>query len=413
MLTLLIIAGLLVTFWTLSWAGLAWTDRGPALAEPVPPGGAHLPAIDGLRGILALSVVITHAHSTRSLYVVGRWVSDDSVFSQTGLYAVTLFFFITGFLFWSRLQRDPRPRLAKHFGSRARRLGPAYRASMLLLFGIVAYQSGWTLLEPVPLVVTEVVNWLGFMAWSPMPINGLANSEFINAGVAWTLRLEWLFYLMIPFCGWFAAKPWRAGLFLVVGTLGLRRLAMPAFSFEVIPAAVRAAAIQFSFFLMFVFSGGIAAAVVRTWIAGRLPAGLIRHPSVSALSLGGVVAVWLFGPADFGMVESGCLFVPFLLVALGNDWFGLLTTQTTLFLGKISYSIYLLHGFGLYLGMALINRFYPVATMSGSLYRPLVAGLGGVIILGSTVWHQWFEAPFMRAKRPAPAANLPLSPAQS
>src|SRR4051812_45357279 len=119
-LNLAILWGLLAAFWLVVWACQA-VSRGssPAQATAPTPGAAHLLSIDGLRGVLALSVFVGHAAGARMWYRTGQWGAEvGPVFGQVGVYAVTMFFFITGFLFWEKLLRNPKPNIGAHLKSR-------------------------------------------------------------------------------------------------------------------------------------------------------------------------------------------------------------------------------------------------------------------------------------------------------
>src|SRR3954467_5416037 len=113
----------------LGFVEISFRVRGsaPVSGVVVPP--AHLAPIDGLRGLLATSVLIHHATCLRTWHLTGSWKAASPFFNNCGSYAVTMFFFITGFLFWSKLQRNPRPAIGPHLRSRIARLGPAYWAS--------------------------------------------------------------------------------------------------------------------------------------------------------------------------------------------------------------------------------------------------------------------------------------------
>ena len=55
----------------------------------------------------------------------------------------------------------------------------------------------------------------------------------IDAGVVWTLRFEWMFYLVLPFLRWFTRGPrflLLLGAALIVSTVGARAAAKPALS---------------------------------------------------------------------------------------------------------------------------------------------------------------------------------------
>ena len=96
---------------------------------------------------------------------------------------------------------------------------------------------------------------------------------------------------------------------------------------------------------------------------------------------------------------------------------GALRQRPLLFLGQISYSVYLIHCL---LYAAILIPLYNVlgpSMKSGSLYWIVVLVIAPVIIGMSTLWNQTFELPFMGKKttaaRPvsvAPLQPVPLSP---
>lgn len=67
----------------------------------------HSP-LDGIRGILALSVFSHHFFKNYFFQTTGRWQSPNiDFFTNLGSVPVSLFFLITGYLFFGKL-RQPR-----------------------------------------------------------------------------------------------------------------------------------------------------------------------------------------------------------------------------------------------------------------------------------------------------------------
>lgn len=96
---------------------------------------SRIPALDGLRGVLAISVFVHHAYLTRRAAVTGSWGAPDNAFIQAlGLGAVAIFFMITAFLFWSRaLSAGGRIAPLRLYRARLRRIYPAFAGSIALL----------------------------------------------------------------------------------------------------------------------------------------------------------------------------------------------------------------------------------------------------------------------------------------
>src|SRR6185437_12688581 len=83
-----------------------------------------------LRGILALSVLFHHACITYFFYKNGKWEPPPSVFyAAIGPIAVTLFFVLSGYLFWRKARvAGGVPNVGKFFRARFRRILPVYYA---------------------------------------------------------------------------------------------------------------------------------------------------------------------------------------------------------------------------------------------------------------------------------------------
>src|SRR5438067_516673 len=86
--------------------------------------------------------------------------------------------------------------------------------------------------------------------------------------------------------------------------------------------------------------GGLASEVGRIAILRRVAVG----PWGAVLSIAGLAS--LFGAYSTAYTVSAylILFVFFVPVALGNSLFGLLRLRAVVFLGEVSYDVYMLHG---------------------------------------------------------------------
>ena len=68
--------------------------------------------IDGLRGVLALSVVFYHGYLTERLISGGVWrIPTSRFFAHLGPSAVAVFFMITGYLFWATMNTVDNKRI--------------------------------------------------------------------------------------------------------------------------------------------------------------------------------------------------------------------------------------------------------------------------------------------------------------
>lgn len=357
--------------------------------------------LESMRGLLALAVVIHHAlvwyflMFDHTSYITGP---NSTFYSQLGTAPVTLFFFITGFLFWSKLISNPKPPVGPFLKARFRRLGPAYLGTAALLFTVVAVLTHFRLeTSPVELARDVVRVILG----KTPELNGLATAPWLWA-VTWTLQFEFLFYLLVPFLGWFAQTLWRSLLFiggcnvLYAASFAVERYDVHLPGFFMIQTLLR--------FLSSTFCVGfIAAHLVRMEAVHRLARSVLAAP----LAIGLILVTLFFLHAQQGPLESLALAVPFVVIACGCDFWGTLRKKALLFLGQISYSVYLVHC--LVYGAILIPLSGVLHTelKSSLVYWSIVLVTGPIIIAVATLWNRSFELPFMMKRSAAVAKIIP------
>jgi peptidoglycan/LPS O-acetylase OafA/YrhL len=84
---------------------LKWADAAPTEVA------VRVSTIDGLRGLLALAVFFHHTAIWHQYLITGEWRFPPSRFyANLGPAGVSMFFMITGYLFWSQtLKAKGRP----------------------------------------------------------------------------------------------------------------------------------------------------------------------------------------------------------------------------------------------------------------------------------------------------------------
>ena len=337
----------------------------------------YLP-LDGLRGFLALGVFFHHAVVFYFFYVTGKWQVPPSVFyTLLGQIAVSLFFMITGFLFWSKaIQTRGKVNPIKLLQSRLRRLVPMYVVSVLLVFGVAFIASGLMLRSSYPDLANQMLRWMSFGFMDLPDVNGLKKSWIINS-VYWTLRYEWLFYLLLPFIAWAYRDVAFVVLALVAGALVLTLHGHIVL-------------------LSFVFGA------VTAWLSSKNIIWLMRL-ALSRLAAVGVFAILalLFWRLDtaYTLRAGAMLFVVFFILAAGNSLFGLLVSAPARLLGATSYSLYLLHSPILFLVLYFVNRWTPIASLDALSYWSVVGLAGCLLVLAAALTFRWVEYPFMSQRR--------------
>lgn len=285
--------------------------------------------LDALRGIAALAVVAFH-YTTQYGQQYGHTTPLGFGF-PVGNYGVNLFFLISGFVIFMTLERT---RNAMDFVvSRFSRLYPAYWAA-LMLTGIVVYTLGMPEqrlpLHDLLLNLTMVQQILG--------------AEHLD-GSYWTLQVELFFYAQMLM--WFVLVQLKR-IHLII----LAWLALAVGYGEVVQHHM-----HFSYLarelLILQHIPFFALGILFYRLHTRPDENLLNY-AMMALCL---VAIAIVKPTVFLWVALGCCGIFLLFV---NNMLSWLRGAFFVFLGSISYSLYLLHqAIGFALIHALENRGVP------------------------------------------------------
>ncbi len=206
----------------------------PAGAAPAPAVAAesvrtevgNIPAIEGLRGVAVLWVMVFHFVVVRDgkfddafIAFLKDWPVLD-VFVRNGYLGVDLFFLITGFLLtlpWFRHADAglPAPDWRTFYARRARRILPAYYVQLVFLFFVVLpllFPRLWV--QSTPMVVGNLGAHATFLHYT----NPLTSASMTVNGALWTLAIEMQYYVLVPLVApLFVKWPWRSlvGAFLI------------------------------------------------------------------------------------------------------------------------------------------------------------------------------------------------------
>lgn len=315
-------------------------------------------AIDGLRGFLAIAVIVHHIGINHSYYLSGLWdLTPSRLNTFLGRSAVAMFFMITSFLFWGRAIASNGEIDARQFYiSRIRRVVPMYfLASGLLVITALAL-THFRITVGAKELLQQILAWLLFTIPGAPSINGLDKTYLINT-VFWSLAFEWKFYLLLPLIAIFARR-YVQWIFAVVSSMLIYAFSQTGLEW---------------FFLF----GCVTAVLVRVEWVSRVA----RHELASLLAIACLGAVLLWQPLVYSFAGASLLLVPFLIFASGNSVFGILTCRPARMLGLISYSIYLMHNWVLYLASRAINHFTPVANLT-----PIEYWLVGLMVVLATLF---------------------------
>jgi len=345
----------------------------------------HIAALDGVRGLTMLLVVLAHSNQ-HGLYPIGSWLS----FEVGGRYGVFLFFVLSAYLLTrqfldSGMTRGTlRPQLSEYFFRRFARIYPLYAAAVTAYF------------------LPALVMGQGLYIHTP---GQLFESLTLQHGysIFWTIPVEVAYYFLLPlvalFLLTFTRRPWLAygglGVLIAAGALFLPRTYDGGF---------------WPFVFVFLMGSLLAMAVKDleplTCGEGRSCRAIRRLADVSAfvaLAFVLLLIVEIRAPAalayyshpfafyfdffQFGLVS--CSLILFTLMG-GGVARGFFELQPLRFLGKISYSGYLWH-------MLVLRTYVKLTPIPGSTLNFYIC-LTLILLLAYGSWYV-FEHRLYRSRQ--------------
>jgi peptidoglycan/LPS O-acetylase OafA/YrhL len=359
----------------------------------------RLRALDGLRGIAALGVLVWHVLDRVAHDVVAPATAASPLIANLGKYGVSLFFVLSGFLLarpllaWLLGERA-RPDFARYLRARVLRIVPAW---LLVVAVVVPIARPDLLRAPADLLQLAT---LSYMSFDPEPVRYVVPQS-------WTLTIELAVYLTLPLVAILAApfvrrvpQAWR-GHVLAAGLGGIVLFSIvwqhvmyqvdgrPLHDVRPLNHLVPVFADHFAL-------GGLVALAV---LLRRGPAGRAAAALGAVVFLGGAVAaerVDVLRPESRSLVAAGlALAVLAAATARGGRVAGALAGRPAVHAGQRSYAIYLWH-YPLLEAAAGLGL-----TGAGSSPVPVIAGLAVASLIAAEISWRLVEAPALaRIDRP-------------
>jgi peptidoglycan/LPS O-acetylase OafA/YrhL len=364
---------------------------------------SHTPALDGLRGIAILLVMLHH------FTILQPSTAFEASFANTvliGWCGVDLFFVLSGFLITGILidARGSERYFSSFYARRTLRIFPLYYlVTFLALVVLPAFPYWYDLLAGAGAPQAQLPYWLYFSNFAIA-----ARERFLHGvlDISWSLAIEEQFYLLWPAVV-LLCPPRALGALCALIMLAAPLARTAALANGVDPVAV--------YVLPFFRADALATGALLAWLARRAP--LARFSAVAAgvgvLAAAGLAAVswrdgatWWWGTAmrHVGYSLLALTGGAMLVAALGNAqehwWPRALSAGWLRAFGKYSYALYLFH----LPVMRVVREFVMAPEQFGS----VGSVLGGqfVFYLAATVpafalaWVSWrvLERPILRAK---------------
>lgn len=351
-------------------------------------GGRFIPAVDGLRCMAILAVVLYHLED----YVVHKhpqWNAAD--YASTWLHrvlhiggcGVPLFFAISGFILGlpfieARLGHRSRVPLSRYYWRRITRLEPPYLINLTIMSVLLAGVKGATFEEMWP-------HWLASAGYVHGLIYGTMST--INF-VAWSLEVEVQFYLVAPLLTavLYAPPHWlRRGVMLsAIGILIAGKIAAGGVLITSWPFALP------NFLDHFLVGLLLADVYASDWFSS--PALHWRWDVLAVCGWGGVLATQLLNGGNVWLPLA--TLVAFAGSLRGTGFHAILSQPAVVVIGGMCYTIYLYH-FAVIsaVGRFLIGR-WPDAGYVPTLALHVVI-LVPLVLATSAILFWLFERPFM------------------
>ncbi len=358
----------------------------------------RVPELDGLRGVLAWTVVASHILLTSGWF--DPLVPRFAILGDVPESAVDVFMLLSGFAITHLLML--RPPTSQYFLRRACRIVPAYFVALVIgmaVNGLLADNLRQMPPGSVAPVYLQIANISASRAWIDAPLHflflhGVFPAAVLPAlpytilGVAWSLSLEAQFYVVAP--PMFAAcRRWRGAIFVLVFVVAATTLfagrIIAAFSNAFLPAKA-------AFFLV----GALSYFAVQQRNGNRRDLLLCTLPAIA------LAAFWWRGTGRFYEALLPPIVWVAVIVAVRFDRLTalrrMLNSRPLQWLGLVSYSTYLFHAPVLYALQAVIWRWIKPESSAVLLAWTAALGVPAVALVSALSWHL-VEAPFQQLGR--------------
>ncbi len=374
---------------------------------------ARLLCLDGLRGVLATYVMVSHV---APFAVMPDWLASALSHGRAG---VDAFFVLSGLVIVQSLQAHRYSR-RRFLAARAWRIFPVYLLVLAVAVAVQALDGRFAggLWDALPWIAPHgtardlwsygwPANWQASLLAHLTMTHGLFPDAVLPdvwmgfLGPAWSLSAEWQFYLLAAL-----VAPWlRRG-----------RLGLMGFAALLLALAAAGAAWQAVAPVGLTFSRAFLPNEAQYFALGVASAALLSSPALTParwVAFGAVLAATMLlcgldgaNKLAVPLVWLACLAAQCLPGRTGTGWLAwLLTRRALLWLGAVSYPLYLVHA--------------PVQKLLG---RALAVASGGDAAWFSAIWlpaslllpvglawllHVWVEVPTMRWAKGGPTGVAP------
>ena len=351
-------------------------------------GRFYLPELDGLRFFAFLAVFLSHV----AVFSNGANEAKPAIiqiFNLVGRFGVDLFFALSAYLLTVLMIREKDRfgglNVRAFYMRRLLRIWPLYFTWIAALMLTRHFWSDFSIGFFVP--------WLLFAGNFQASVLALNTINSLVILPLWSLSVEEQFYLIWP---------------LLVRNLTRRGLIVAGAAIWILTGCVRFELLMHGFTPHQIWFTGFAR--LGSMAAGILLAALMRGPihwdrriffvfGLLCWAEAGTCHLLLSRPEGFaapmwGFSIAALGSVSFLIAAIGVKRGNLLTSRPIIYLGRISYGLYIFHG------AALVAAMHIVPPSSNIVFWPLLFIVAFTLTLAaSAASYRWLESGFLRRKK--------------
>jgi peptidoglycan/LPS O-acetylase OafA/YrhL len=303
-----------------------------------------------LQSVRALAALVVAAFHSIQMVRFGRaqdWGVDFAQNIFNGRSAVFVFFIISGFVLGLTLENRPR-NLATCQGfiwRRFKRLFPAifFSACVYGLYYLFLYQPHIYSPEMPFRFPPHQPTWREWIA------NALLISHSFN-GVMWSLQVEALFSVLLPFMYWLAGGSWKINGLILVALVAL---------YYIFPFSITGNPIASSHYLFICYAGYLLAVFEKPVLAVLSGLSQFMLCVLGGMALAICVATPSLGN-HYELFTLATVLVVALIVLKRNPYlFGILDWKPLIWLGTMSYSFYLFNPLFLWSCVTLMWAYVP------------------------------------------------------
>lgn len=345
----------------------------------------RIPALDGLRAIAILGVLLTHIWATPGFRILGKlvhagWAGVDLFFVLSG-------FLITGVLLHSR-EEDSRYYL-NFYGRRALRIWPVFYLVMFVVF--VLWPSSALLKEPRE-------HWPYYVLFASNVAIAMSGKWVLLTDITWSLAIEEQFYFFWPTVVKHAQRLAWICVGIIVGAPLLRAVAHGHLSSTAIHVLTPFRIDEFA-------EGGLICVVMRKQL---LTAEQLRRIGIALVGIAGPMFLvnsaltddtsWYFDVINYSVIGAACSGL-LLLAIYSRRVEAILTRPVLLHIGMVSYGMYLYHWIVQIVVSKLFELMHIHFSSAFRMSTVMFVSVTLVTVAVATVSYRYLEKPILRLKK--------------